>query len=199
MPSLLMPSVLMPAIRPAQAADLPAILSIYNDAILHTTAVYEYAPHTLAMRSEWFAAKQAGGYPVLVATIADAPASVAPASVAPASDATGADTVVGFGAFGSFRAGAAYQYTVENSVYVADGWRRQGIGRRLLLALIEEARRQGKHTLVGVIDADNQPSLHLHASCGFVEAAHFHQVGYKFDRWLDLKFLQLVLDNSHLA
>jgi len=162
------------AVRPATENDLSAILAIYNDAILTTTAVYQYQPHTLEMRTAWLRDKQEHGFPVFVATQGD--------------------TVAGFSSLGSFRAAAAYHYTVENSVYVAAGWRGQGVGRLLLASLIEAARAMDAHSIIGVIDADNAVSIHLHQAMGFVEAGHFRQVGYKFGRWLDLKFLQLVLD-----
>ena len=160
-------------IRPASSADLPEILSIYNDAILHTTAVYDYEPHSLAMRQTWFAAKQAAGFPVLVA------------------DRAG--HVTGFAALGAFRAWEAYRYTAETSIYVAPQSRRQGLGQQLLAHLIEAAEAQEFHALVAGIDAANTVSLDLHAKLGFQEVAHFHQVGYKFDRWLDLKFMERLL------
>ena len=164
----------MITVRPATDNDLSAILDIYNDAILTTTAVYQYQPHTLAMRAAWLHEKQEHGFPVLVATHDD--------------------TVIGFSSLGVFRPAAAYHYTVENSVYVAAAWRGQGVGKRLLAPLIDAARAIDAHSIIAVIDADNAVSIRLHQSMGFVEAGHFRQVGYKFGRWLDLKFLQLVLD-----
>ncbi|MDB9526374.1 GNAT family N-acetyltransferase [Oscillatoria sp. CS-180] len=161
-------------IRPAEESDLSAILDIYNDAILNTTAVYDYQPHTLSMRQNWFAAKQAGGFPVLVAELEN--------------------HVAGFAALGTFRTWDAYRYTAENSVYVAPHCRGRGIGKRLLGRLIEEAQMMGLHAIVAGIDADNAVSLKLHEHYGFQEVAHFRQVGYKFDRWLDLKFLQRIFE-----
>ncbi len=160
-------------IRPATAADLPSILDIYNDAILNTTAVYDYAPHTLAMRESWFAAKREAGFPVLVAEIQGA--------------------VAGFGALGHFRAWEAYRYTAENSLYVAPQYRGQGIGKELLAELLQAAAALQLHAIVAGIDADNIVSLKLHEQFGFQEVAHFPEVGYKFDRWLDLKFMQRLL------
>jgi len=162
------------SIRSADPEDLPTILTIYNDAILHTTAVYDYQPHTLEMRQQWYATKQNHGLPVLVA------------------DVNG--QVVGFSALGPFRAWAAYKYTVENSIYVAANWRRRGIGRRLLAPLIKHAEQMHIHTILAGIDADNAASRYLHQQFGFVEVAHLRQVGYKFGRWLDLVFLQLILE-----
>lgn len=160
-------------IRAATEADLPAILAIYNEAILNTTAVYDYTPHTLTMRQTWLAAKQTAGFPVLVA------------------DVNG--TVTGFAALGPFRAWEAYRYTAENSLYVAPECRGQGYGKQLLASLIAAARAMNLHALVAGIDADNTISLQLHERYGFEEVAHFREVGYKFDRWLDLKFLELIL------
>ena len=161
-------------IRSATAADLPAILTIYNDAILTTTAVYDYQPHTLAMRQAWYEAKIAAGLPVFVAD--------------------DAGMVVGFSSLGPFRAWAAYKYTVENSIYVAAERRGQGIGKLLLLPLIDAARQLEMHAIIAGIDATNVASYRLHQRCGFVEVAHFREVGYKFGRWLDLKFLELLLE-----
>ncbi len=161
------------AIRAARIEDVPQILSIYNHVILHTTAVYNYDPHTLEMRNEWFQTKQQQGFPVFVA-VAD-------------------NVIVGFSSIGPFRDWQAYQYTVENSVYVKSDCRGKGIGKLLMQPLIEAAKRLGMHTIVAGIDATNEVSLTLHKQFGFVEVAHFKEVGYKFNRWLDLKFLELIL------
>lgn len=167
----------MIVIRPATEQDLPAILAIYNDAILTTTAVYDYQPHTLAMRQTWYEAKVSGGWPLFVAD--------------------DAGTVVGFSSLGPFRTWAAYKYTVENSVYVAAARRGQGVGKLLLPPLIDAARQMEMHAIIAGIDATNVASYRLHQSFGFVEVAHFREVGYKFGRWLDLKFLELVLETPH--
>lgn len=163
-------------IRHAVEEDLPGILAIYNDAILHTTAVYDYTPHTIEMRLAWLRAKQESDMPVFVAD--------------------DAGRIAGFSALGPFRAWAAYRYTVENSIYVGPDDRGRGLGRLLLAPLIEAAHTMGMHAIVAGVDADNQASYRLHRSFGFEEVAHFRQVGYKFDRWLDLKFLELLLDEG---
>ena len=160
-------------IRPATTADLPSILAIYNDAILHTTAVYDYTPHTLDMRQAWLTAKQQAGFPVLVAEVSG--------------------QVAGFGSLGAFRAWEAYRHTAENSLYVDPHSRGQGLGKQLLAHLIDAAIARELHAIVAGIDADNAISLKLHEQFGFQEVAHFPQVGYKFDRWLDLKFMQKLL------
>lgn len=163
----------MITIRNATENDLPEILAIYNDVILHTTAVYDYEPHTLEMRRQWFATKQEQGFPVFVATEND--------------------QIVGLSSIGPFRAWAAYKFSVENSVYVAGDCRGKGIGKLLIPPLIQAARDLNLHTIIAGIDASNEASLKLHEHFGFKEVAHFKEVGYKFNRWLDLKFFQLLI------
>ncbi|MFT3827325.1 MAG: GNAT family N-acetyltransferase [Chitinophagaceae bacterium] len=164
----------MVTVRNATQDDLPAMLAIYNDIILNTTAVYDYKPHTMEMRQQWWAAKQQQGFPVFVAEENN--------------------VLLGFSSIGPFRAWAAYKYSVENSIYVDSNARGKGIGKLLMPPLIEVAKQLQLHTIISGIDATNEASLKLHYSFGFEEVAHFKQVGYKFGRWLDLKFLQLILD-----
>jgi phosphinothricin acetyltransferase len=163
----------MVTIREAIQNDLPELLSIYNDIILHTTAVYDYEPHTLEMRQQWFDTKKQQGFPVFVA------------------EENG--KILGFSSIGPFRAWAAYKYSVENSVYVAAEARGKGIGKLLIPPLIEAAKKLQLHTIIAGVDATNEASLRLHKSFGFEEVAHFKQVGWKFESWLDLKFLQLII------
>jgi phosphinothricin acetyltransferase len=163
----------MITVRHATIDDLPQILDIYNEIILHTTAVYYYEPHTLEMRRAWFETRQREGFPIFVA------------------EEDG--VVLGMSSIGPFRVPTAYQYSVENTVHVAAHARGRGIGKLLMPPIIEAARQMNKHTIIAGIDATNEASLHLHKCFGFVEVAHFKQVGFKFDRWLDLKFLQLML------
>jgi phosphinothricin acetyltransferase len=160
-------------VREATIDDLPQILDIYNDAIVNTTAVYDYEPHTLEMRKQWFDTKKQQGFPVFVA------------------EEDG--TICGFSSIGPFRAWAAYKYCVENSVYVKQDQRGKGIASKLMQPLIDAAKQLGLHSIVSGIDATNDISISLHKKFGFVEVAHFKEVGYKFDRWLDLKFLQLIV------
>jgi phosphinothricin acetyltransferase len=160
-------------IQPGTEDDLPEILAIYNNMILHTTAVYDEEPHTLDMRKAWFKQKQLQGFPVLVAKIEH--------------------EVAGFATYGSFRAWSAYKYTVEHSLYVKENFQQKGIGKLLLQALIDCAKTNKLHTMIAGIDAANQASLALHAQFGFQQAAYLKEVGYKFGKWLDLKLLQLIL------
>lgn len=162
-------------IRAAVPEDLPAILAIFNDAVLNTVAVWNDDLSTLEDRRAWYDGRCAGGFPVLVA------------------DAGG--TVAGYASYGPFRAFQGYRHTAELSVYVDPAQRGKRIGDRLLGALVEEARRRGVHALVGGIEAGNTASLRLHLRHGFVETARMPEVGAKFGRWLDLVFMQRVLDD----
>lgn len=164
----------MVIIRKATESDLQGMLTIYNEIIKNTTAVYEYNTQTFVMRVQWFASKKESGFPVFCA------------------EENG--LVIGFSSIGPFRNWAAYKYSVENSVYVSAEHRGKGIGKLLLLPLIQAAKEMNMHTIIASIDANNESSLRLHKSLGFFEVAHFKQVGYKFGRWLDLKFLELILD-----
>jgi L-amino acid N-acyltransferase YncA len=160
-------------VRHATENDLPGILEIYNDIILNTTAVYYYEPHTLEMRREWFMERTKKGFPVFVAVEGD--------------------KILGLSSIGPFRVPTAYQFTVENTVHVAADARGRGVGKALMPPLIESAKDLGMHSVIAGIDATNVVSLHLHRSFGFEEVAHFKEVGFKFGRWLDLKFLQRML------
>lgn len=162
-----------PIIRPATAADVPAILAIYNEVVANSTAAYVFEPHTLEMRQAWFNELKAGGWPVIV------------------SEESG--VVTGFGNIGMFRSKPGYRYTGEHTLHVHADHRGKGIGRALLHALITEAHRLELRTLVGAIDSENAVSLRLHADCGFVETARMPDVAWKFGRWLELVMMQLVL------
>ncbi|HZY35934.1 MAG TPA: GNAT family N-acetyltransferase [Mucilaginibacter sp.] len=163
-------------LRDATEGDLPAILSIYNDVIINTTAVYSEKPHTLPMRIEWFRDRVNNKFPVYVA------------------DVNG--SIAGFSSYGHFRVWPCYRYTVEVSVYVEKAFRGKGISKTLLGALIDQAKKTNVHAIIAGISADNRVSINLHQSFGFVEVAHFKEVGYKFNRWLDLKFLELMIENT---
>ncbi|MFO0940451.1 MAG: N-acetyltransferase family protein [Pirellulales bacterium] len=153
------------------------ILAIFNDAISHTTALYEYQPRTPEFMQQWFANKQRGNYPVL-GLLSDN------------------DRLMGFASYGPFRTFPAYRYTVEHSVYVQSEFRGQGVGITLLRALIDEARSQKYHVMIGGIDSGNVASIALHKKLGFNLRGTLPQVGFKFDRWLDLCFYHLVLEKA---
>jgi len=172
-----------PAFPPAGAAlvdctharHAAAILAIFNDAILTSTALYDYKPRTMASMDAWFQAKAAGGFPVIGYENA-------------------AGELMAFASYGTFRAFPAFKYSVEHSVYVDARFRGRGLGEALLRALVARARQAQVHVLVGGIDSTNQGSLALHRKLGFVHAGTIRQAGFKFGRWLDLEFHQLTLD-----
>jgi L-amino acid N-acyltransferase len=164
------------AVRDARESDLAEMLAIYNDAVLTTTAVYDYRPRSPEQQVAWFRAKCDQDLPVLVA------------------ESDGA--IVGFASYGPFRPWPAYLHSVENSIYVAADWRGRGIGSLLLPALIQHASDRGLHTMIAGIDTSNEASLRLHAKFGFTSVAQFREVGWKFERWLDLTFLQRMLEKA---
>jgi phosphinothricin acetyltransferase len=151
-----------------------AILAIFNEAIVHSTALYDYKPRTIQMMEAWFAAKSTGKYPVIGVE-------------------NEAGDLMGFGSYGTFRAWPAYKYSVEHSVYVDGRFRGRGVGKRLLQEIIAAAQTQGYHTLIGGIDSTNAISIRLHESLGFTCCGTVRQAGFKFGRWLDLSFYQLIL------
>ncbi|AOY94560.1 GNAT family N-acetyltransferase [Cupriavidus sp. USMAA2-4] len=158
-----------------EAEHAPAILEILNEAIANSTALYDYRPRPPEAMAAWFAAKRAGGFPVIGAV-------------------DGAGTLLGFASWGTFRAFPAYKYTVEHSIYVHHEHRGRGLGVRLLEEVVRRAREAQVHVLVGCIDASNAGSIGLHTRLGFVHAGTIQQVGFKFGRWLDAAFYQLTLE-----
>jgi L-amino acid N-acyltransferase len=157
-------------IAAASRQDLPEILEIYNEVIRTSTAVYTEIEFTAERGAAWFDAKRAGGFPFIVAK-----------------DASG---ITGFGTFGDFRAPPCYQHSVEHSVHVRADRRGRGIGRQLVIELMNLAAAMHKHVMIAGVDADNAVSIKLHESLGFINVGHFHEVGFKFGRWLDLVFLE---------
>lgn len=164
-------------IRDATPDDLPAIRDIYNDAVANTTAIWNETIVDLENRMKWFSDRQKSGYPVLVAIAGDG-------------------TVAGYASFGDWRAFDGYRHTVEHSVYVEKNQRGGGIGKALMLALIERATALGKHVMVAGIEAGNTGSIRLHEKLGFTITGEMKEVGTKFGRWLDLTFMQIILPGS---
>jgi len=150
------------------------ILEIFNDAIVNSTALYDYKPRTIEMMAGWFDAKSKGKFPVIGIE-------------------NEAGELMGFASYGTFRAWPAYKYSVEHSVYVNARFRGQGIGKRLLQEIIAAAKRQNYHLLIGGIDATNSVSIRLHEKLGFTFCGTIRQAGFKFGRWLDLSFYQFIL------
>jgi len=164
-----------PIIRRARIEDIEAILEIVNDAILNSTAIYDYDVRTLNDQISWFQEKQEQDFPVIVATDEN-------------------DKITGFGTYGTFRMKIGFKFTVEHSVYVKEGHSGKGIGKAILLELIALAKAQKLHVMVGCIDAENTGSIAFHEKFGFKKAGILKESGYKFDKWLDLQFVQLMLE-----
>ena len=161
-------------IRDALPEDLPGILAIYNDAVLNTTAIWNEQPVNLDNRQAWYASRQTQAYPILVAV-----------------DAAG--EVLGYSSFGDWRPFEGFRHTVEHSVCVRADQRGEGLGPKLMSALIERARTCDKHMMVAAIESGNAASIALHERLGFTTTGQMPQVGTKFGRWLDLTFMQLDL------
>lgn len=160
-------------IRNADSRHLPVILDIINDAILHTTAIYDYARRSEAEHLRWYQEKKNEGFPLLVAELDG--------------------LVVGFATYHTFKPKIGYRFTAEHSVYVRPTFHGRGIGTALLSKIVEIASENGLHTLVGYVDAANAGSLHFHQKLGFEEVGRLREVGFKFDRWLDVCLLQRIL------
>ena len=151
-----------------------AILGIFNDAIANSTALYDYKPRTARNMVTWFEAKRAGNFPVIGVEADDG-------------------TLLAFGSYGTFRAWPAYKYSVEHSVYVHRDHRGLGFGYRIMRELIAAATSNDLHAMIGGIDAANGASIALHERLGFKHVGTLPQVGFKFGRWLDLAFYELLL------
>lgn len=158
--------------------QLPEILAIFNDAILNSTALYDYNVRTMDMMNNWYADKIRLNNPIIGAFDSE-------------------NQLLGFATYGSFRVRPAYKYTVEHSVYVRADKRGLGLGKLLLQQIIEKAKEQNFHVLVGVIDTLNQVSVKLHENEGFKLIGVMEQVGYKFGKWLDAAFYQIILNTPN--
>jgi phosphinothricin acetyltransferase len=159
-------------IRAATDADLPAILDITNEQVLNGTATFDVEPRTVEQQQEWV--KQFGGPYVLL--VAD-----------------DAGEVVAWGCLHPYGGKVGYRFTTENSVYIRHDRRRTGLGRLMLEALIAAGRANGFRTVIARITTDNTASIALHAALGFTQIGLEREVGYKFDRWLDVAVMQLML------
>jgi L-amino acid N-acyltransferase len=150
------------------------ILAIFNDAIVHSTALYDYKPRTPEMMVTWFETKAKGSFPVIGIE-------------------NDSGELMGFASYGTFRAWPAYKYSVEHSVYIDLRYRGRGLGKRLLRELIAAAQAQDYHTLIGVIDSSNEVSIRLHESVGFQLCGTIRESGFKFGRWRDIVIYQLLV------
>jgi phosphinothricin acetyltransferase len=161
-------------IRPAGEEDVQAILDIYNHAVLNTTATADYQTQNLEQRLHWYRSRVEKGFPVFVAVDSE-------------------DKVIGWSSYGPYHTRFGYRFTMEDSVYVSHLHHRKGAGKKLLAALIEHARGNNVHAIIAVIDAANEPSIRLHASFGFQQVGLMKELIYKFHRWLDVAYMELLL------
>jgi L-amino acid N-acyltransferase len=152
-----------------------AILDIFNEAIVNSTALYDYQPRQPESMVSWFKIKEMGNFPVIGAI-------------------DKFDRLLGFASYGTFRNWPAYKYSIEHSVYVHPDRRHQGIGFALMQQLILAATEQQYHTMIGGIDMTNASSIALHQKLGFIHTGTIQHAGFKFGRWLDLGFYQLLLE-----
>ncbi|MCF8277483.1 MAG: GNAT family N-acetyltransferase [Flavobacteriales bacterium] len=163
-------------IRAATEDDLSGILTVLNHHILHSTAIWSEAPFTWLELLEWYHARVDVGYPVVVAVSED-------------------QTVLGYGTYAMFRPKSGYRFCVEHSLYVNPNVHNKGIGTGIITALITQAKAQGLHTMVGVIEATNVQSIQFHEKFGFEITGRLPEAGFKFNRWLDLVFMQLKISS----
>jgi len=160
-------------VRNATFEDLGAILEIVNYNILNTTSIYDYEPRTLTQQKAIFDDKNKEGFPLIVIEIDN--------------------EITGFGTYGTFRFKEGYKFTVEHSVYVSVNHQGKGLGKLLLAELIQIAKKQKRHTMIAVIDAENQNSVEFHKQFGFETVGIIKESAFKFDKWLDTVFMQLLL------
>lgn len=161
-------------IKPCDEAQLPEILEIYNEAILNTTSIYDYKIRTIEDMLSWYYAKIKGDYPLIGLF-------------------NNHKELLGFGTYGPFRTRPAYKYSIEHSIYVRTDMRGKGYGKVLLNEIINRAIQEDFHVLVGGIDSDNKVSIQFHEKMGFEFSGTIRHAGYKFGKWLDLSFYQLIL------
>jgi L-amino acid N-acyltransferase YncA len=159
-------------IRPAAIADLDEINDIFNHYVLNSTCIWLTEPETMDQRRAWFAS-HGERHPVTVAEEGDG--------------------IVGWASLSAFNSRCGWKRTVEDSIYIRVDRLNRGLGRLLLMDLLDRAVRRGHHTVLAAICADQPASLRLHARQGFVECGRLRETGFKFGRWLDAIYLQLLL------
>ena len=163
-------------IRPATEHDLPAIQDIYNAEVLQGLATWNEHAYDLAHFQQKLQHFENQQFPFCVVEEQES------------------KLIAGFADYASFRNFSGYRYTVEHSVYIAPHYARRGLGKQLLVHLIEHAKKQHMHVMVAGIDHANLASIALHKKLGFVQTAYMPQVGRKFGQWRDLVLMQLLLN-----
>lgn len=164
----------MLTLRDVTPGDYHQILPIYNEVVATSTAIYSEEPAQVDYIESYAQGRLDSGFPFIVAVESDG-------------------RIAGYGTFGSFRGRPGYRFTVEHSVHIRSDMRGAGVGTLLMEALIDRARGDKYHIMVGAVDGENEGSLRFHDRLGFTRSAKLAQVGRKFDRWLDVVFVTLVL------
>ncbi len=164
------------SLRPAAAEDLAAINDIYNHYVERSTCTYQEELETIVSRQQWFEDHSPDRHPIIVAVLNG--------------------KIAGWGSLSPYHSRCAYRHTVEISVYVHHGLHRQGIGSAILDDLISRAWVIGYHSIIAAIDGDQKASITMHTRFGFIEVGHFQQVGFKFGRWLDVIYLERILQTQ---
>lgn len=162
-----------PVLRTAGSPDAEAIAGIYNHEVINGASTFDLVPRSIDEQREWIATRS-GAFSVIVADDAQF-------------------GVVGFAALSAYRDRAGYRTTVENSIYVRIDQQRRGIGKLLLVRLLDIARDSGFHTVIARIEASSEGSLALHSSLGFVKVGIEREIGRKHGRWLDSAIMQKML------
>lgn len=160
-------------LRKAKASDMIAVLEIYNDIVLNTTAIYNDQIRILEQQVEWFNTRVDSGYPIFVGEFEN--------------------NVVGYCTYGSFRPWSCYKPTAEIGLHLNKSYRKRGFGTQMLEYLIKSATQEGYHSLIAGIDSENIKSINMHDKQGFKVVGNIQEVAYKFDRWLNLIFMQKIL------
>ncbi len=159
-------------VREAEETDLPAILEIYNDSVMTSTATFEQNIQTVETRREWFK-NHGSNYPLIVAV--------------------SNGEILGYCSLSQFQGNSGYRATVELSVYVEKNSRRQGIAKLLMREVLGRAKEKSFHAIISSISFDNEPSIRLHENFGFQKVAHLKEVGFKFSKWHDTCYYELIL------
>jgi len=160
-------------IRLAERTDVPAMREIFNEVLRNSNSIYREEEVTLEERYAWFDEKLEHGFPIF--------------------GAYEGDHLIGYAGYGTWRAAQGYRKSVELTIYVDQKRRGKGIGSKLMQTIIEHAKADGYHVMIGAIDAANQQSIEFHKRFGFVEVARMPEVALKNDQWLTLIFMQKLL------